>query len=91
MSRARREGWNWVWLALLLADVYWEASAAISGGTPLNHGTLSKIVKRWEGIDPETGRPVVTPVGLVKRGVVALALLGGCVYLLLHWVFQVIE
>jgi hypothetical protein len=86
----KREGWNWVWVVLLAADVVWEVSAAIRGGRPFSHLTLSQIVKRWEGIDPVTGKPLDTPVGLIKRVCVALALVAAAVLLVLHWAVQVI-
>lgn len=89
MFKVKREWLSWVWLGLLLLDLFWELTGFFVRGTGWDHYTLSQIVKRWEGIDPVTGRPTSTPVGLVKRACVALLLLAVAVALFLHWVLQV--
>jgi hypothetical protein len=83
----RREAFKWVWLGLLLADVFWEVTAFFVHGEPWSHLTLSQIVKRWEGIDPVTGEPTFTPVGIVKRFFVGAGLLAAAAVLFAHWVY----
>lgn len=87
-QKLRHQWLVWVWLVLVAVDVFWELSAFFVHGTSWDHLTLSQVIKRWEGIDPVTGRPVDTPVGIVKRVVVAVLLVAVAVALFLHWVVQ---
>lgn len=82
MSTAIRYG---IWILITVVFIGWEVSAFLVRKGMWAHLTFSQIIKRFEGIDPTTGLPVVTPAGIVRRILIGGALIG----LFLHWVLQV--